>query len=150
MEKKIEDIIVPARQTERQRSIEETKKSRQTAQQHALGLGVSTAMSRESKKCNYCSKLNPFFRFDCVDCGCTLERKYNSPRVMRTRIDGRSSTGRPTRAIVSSSGTCCTRVQTSRPTPARSRIMYLPRRFVRSPDSSRRPTSSPHLRCTTR
>lgn len=71
----MDDIVITNRQTERQRTLDKTKKT-QSAQMQAMTLGVNTALTRERKTCNYCSKLNPFFRFDCFDCGCKLEKKY--------------------------------------------------------------------------
>jgi len=69
----MDDIIVPIRQTNRQRMLEEAKK-RFTSQQ-SLTINVNTILMKEQKRCNYCSKINPFFRIDCGVCGGGLEKK---------------------------------------------------------------------------
>ena len=74
IDKRMDDIVVPIRQTSRQRSLEEAKK-RQSIQQQALTLNTNSILLKEPKKCNYCSKINPFFRIDCADCGGGLEKK---------------------------------------------------------------------------
>lgn len=73
VDKKMDDIVVPIRQTSRQRAMEESRK--RYSSQQSLTINVNTTLLKEHKKCSYCSKANPFFRVDCAHCGGGLEKK---------------------------------------------------------------------------